>query len=118
MPSFISTGAAPARLKNSAICWLPGNIGDSSIDTAAAVVPSTSAWLPPMNTPMVPSSAGICVVWMYWFSSRINWSRLSSRSLGVWPLPLVRAICSLTSAMLLARSLIEVTLLPSCSLTA
>ncbi len=33
--------------------------------TSVAVVPSTSGWLPPTNTPTVPSSAGIWVVCTY-----------------------------------------------------
>src|SRR5574337_731169 len=98
MPSSSSTGAAPGRLKNRRVWPLPGNSCDSPTDTAVAALPSTSAWLPPTNTPSVPSSAGICVVWTYRLSSRISWSRLSSRSLGAWPLPLTRATWSLGAA--------------------
>ena len=50
--------------------------------TSVAVVPSTRGWLPPTNRPMVPSSAGICVVCTYWLISRMTCSRWSSRSLG------------------------------------
>ena len=117
MLSFSSSGEAPGRLKYTAILPLPGNSLASLTDIGVAVLPSTSGWLPAMNRPTEPSSAGICVVWMYWLSSRMSWSRLSSRSLGTWPLPVAEAICSFTSAMFLARLLILVTLFLSCSLT-
>ena len=115
--SSISTGGAPVRLKNSLIWPLAGNWVASSMDRLEAVVPSTSGWLPATNRPTVPSSAGICVVCTYWLMSRMIWSRWSSRSLGLWPLPLARAICSLMLAICLARLLMAVTLLSSCSVT-
>ena len=110
-------GVAPGRLKNSLDCPLPGKVVASSIDRLVAVLPSTRGWLPATNRPTVPSSAGIWVVCTYWLMSRMIWSRWSSRSLGLWPLPVARAICSLIAAICVARLLMAVTLLCSCSLT-
>ena len=87
------------------------------MDSCAALLPSTSGWLPATNTLTEPSSAATCEVWMCWLSSRISWSRWSIRSLAGWPLPLARAICSFTPAMFLARLLTASMLLLSCSAT-
>ncbi len=104
--------------KNSCCCVrLPGKASGAPSDSVAAVLPSTSGWLELTNTPMLPSSAAICVVWMWTFRSRISWSRLSSKSLGLWPLPLASTIWALTLAMLLASALICTKLPLICLLT-
>ena len=82
------------------------------------VVPSTSAWLPPMKMPMVPSLAGIWVVCTSWLSWEMNWSSWSCNWLSVWvPVPCVLAICAFTLAMLLASELTLVTICASGSVT-
>ena len=117
MFSSSSIAGEPGRVKSSFTCPLDGNVPESPTATSVAVVPSTRGWLPPTNRPMVPSSAGICVVCTYWLISRMTCSRWSSRSLGVCPLPVARAICSLIAAICLARLLTVLALFFSSSVT-
>ena len=72
------------------------------------LAPSTSAWLP-MKTFRLPSSDATVETCTCAPISRTIWSRWSSRSLGAWPLPCERAICSLSAATRPARLLIALT---------
>ena len=99
-------GTPPTVMASLTLAGSPNS--SSTTDTGDTVLPSTSGWLPARKMLRLPSSALMLVVWTYLLRSRISWSRWSSRSLGVWPLPIAMAICSLVLAIWPARLLMAV----------